>query len=419
MNNLSNMLMDLIETEVLQTIDFKLWRHIAKRSWVSRRRLIIDSLNRLQPSIPEDGSTGKIAFNVPSKDRMKIKTGRFLTRKLNLNSGFLSDKSIAVITGDINSELFSDDVQIELVRGQEITKAYEDGIGAVTCMCTGGDGGGPNCTLLYKLNPDRFQMLIMHYQADSARAIVHKLDNGRYFMDRVYSSCSMLVGKMQSYAEESDWDYRISTEAGERDATCDDSTLTVSGLDYKEGEVPYMDTMENGCTCGPGLTISAYGCQDYELLNQNGQLRRGYTCANCGDWVSEDDYQPIDGNVYCEDCANKLFSYCDNCEEMVPVDDCVSIEDTSIYVCSSCAADKFTVCEDCGAYNKDDYIVIEDYAYCLSCAEEYPICEECGEQSTDGNFVNEDGLCKDCEPESEELPVFVPKEFPGQWGMGK
>jgi hypothetical protein len=223
----------------------------------------------------------------------------------------------------------------------------------------------------------------------------------------------MLAEKMQSYAEGADWDYRISTKAGCRDVTCENSTLSVSGLSYEDGQVPYMDTMENGCICGSGLSISAYGCQDYELLSTDGSLGRGYVCENCGDHTSEDEAICAGDCCYCESCANELFSWCGNCDELVSRDDMVSIVDVDIYVCSNCT-DNYQKCEDCGEYNKENYQVIGDCCYCESCGEKYPMCAECGEQSTDNLFVDENGLCEDCQPESKPLPVFVPSEFAGQ-----
>lgn len=382
--------------------------------WLSRKYIIRDRLNQLNPSIPEDGSTGRIAFNVPNKDRMKIRTGRFLTRKLNLNSGFLSDKSIATIADNINCELFSDDIDIRLVSGSAITNAYYREVGAVTCMTPSGDGGGETCTLLYEDNPDRFQLLIMNYINDDARAIVHKLDCGEYYMDRVYASCEMLKERMRDYAGGQGWYYRDTDDACSYGNNApSDKVLVVSGLNYEDGHVPYMDSLVNGCTCGGGLTISRVGCCDSELIQTDGSVEPGQTCENCNDHINGDEYTLIAGCVYCESCGNELFSYCNHCEELSPSEDMYYIEDAEEYVCSHCASN-YAQCEDCQTYNRENYTIIDGCVYCESCVEKYPMCEVCGERSTDDDFLDGDGLCEGCGPESEGLPAFVPAESRGQ-----
>ncbi len=403
---MKNLLLTIIRIEVVFSR--------GQNCWLSRKYIIRDRLNQLNPSVPEDGSTGRIAFNVPNKDRMKIKTSRFLTRKLNLNGGFLSDKSIATIAGNINCELFSDDIDATLLRGPAITDAYYREVGAVTCMTPSGDGGGGTCTLLYEDNPDRFQLLVMEYIKDSARAIVHKLDSGEYYMDRVYASCEMLKERMRDYAGGRGWYYRDTDDVGcHGNNAPSDKILVVSNLNYEDGHVPYMDSLINGCTCGPGLTISMTGCCDYELTQTDGSIEVGQICANCEGHVTYDEYAIVNDRTYCDDCANELFSWCSHCAELYPCDEVYYIEDTEEYVCSHCASN-YAQCEDCRTYHKEDYAVIDDGIYCCSCAEEYPMCAECGERSIDNDFLDGDSLCEGCRPESESLPTFVPTESRGQ-----
>lgn len=374
--------------------------------WLSRKYIISEKLQRLQPSKPEDGDTGKIAFNVPDKDRMKIKTGRFLTRKLNLNNGFLSDVAIREITDKINTLLFPD-IKIEIVSGIELTEDYYQKTGGYSCMV----GDNSEYTRLYERNPDKVRMLTIHFNSDSARGIVWKLDNGRYFLDRVYATCEHLKEKMADYASEHGWIQK---------AICnyDSSDLIVSNLAYQDGEIPYMDTLTCGCTCDAGLTVSVNGCSDYELTNQDGELQSGYCCECCGEHVSEDEhYSSTDNGIYCESCFSENFTYCGHCGEITSTDDIVRIEDMDEWYCSYCADNHVYKCEDCGDYNKNDYVEIEGDIYCNSCAENYARCDDCGEQFIDADCINEDGLCENCRPEPVTVScraLHLPAEFVGQ-----
>jgi len=379
--------------------------HRGYNCWLSRKYVIRDKIQQLQPDKPEDGDTGKIAFNVLGKNRMKIKTGRFLTRKLNLNNGFLPDMAIVEITDKINMLLFPD-IKAEIVSGIELTENYYQKTGGRSCMTE----SNSEYTRLYERNPDKVQMLTMYFNNDSARAILWKLDNGRYFLDRVYATCEMLKEKMCDYACEHNWLQKAIPTYNSRD-------LIVSNLQYNDGEIPYMDTLTSGCTCGAGLTVSANGCSDYELTNENGELQSGYSCECCGENVSEDESCFTDNGVYCESCFSENFSYCEQCNETVSTDDIVKIEDTDEYYCSYCANQKAHKCEDCGDYNKDDIVEIEGDTYCLSCAENYAKCDDCGEQFLDSDCINEDGLCEDCQPELVTVScqaLHLPADYPDQ-----
>ena len=102
--------------------------------WLERAKTVCDRLNELQPDKPDDGTTGFLAYNVGAdKPRMKIKIGRFLTKKLQLNSGYLNDQIIQKIANEISMFLWSK-ICIELVNGSKITDNYENEIGSSSCM---------------------------------------------------------------------------------------------------------------------------------------------------------------------------------------------------------------------------------------------------------------------------------------------
>ena len=370
--------------------------------FLSRKYIIKDRIKELEPGKPEDQTSGFIAFNVPNKDRMKLKTNRFLTRKLNLNSGFLSDKVICKITDKINNELFGNDgIIIELVRGEEITKHYERETGSHSCMT----GDCADYTQLYEINPDRFQMLVMFYQNDSARAIVSKLDDGSFYMDRIYSSCGFLQNKMIEYAENQNWPCY--------DKNRDTEDMTISNLDYEDGHIPYMDTFRNGCICYDGLTISTCGCCDYDLGNTDGYLSGGHTCEFCGGHLTEDDCYYTDDHCLCQDCYDENYSCCDNCGKIEHRDNISCIKDTHKYVCEDCRDRKYVCCEDCEGYFENDYIIdVDGYIHCNDCADgKYYPCEYCGEIYPIDDLV--DNYCESCKPDDETEKIIC-ENYPEQ-----
>lgn len=357
--------------------------------WLSRKYIIREKLEKLNPDVPKDDSVGKIAFDVPDKSRMKIRTQRFLTRKLNLNNGFLPDHLISNIANKINSVLFPD-IKIELIKGKAITECYRKSVGGGSCMT----GSCANFTKLYEMNLDKIQMLTMYYMNDSARAILYKLDNDKgYYLDRVYASCELLEDRMFDHAKKNNWlNYKYTNE--EKD------NMVISGLDYKDGCVPYMDTFE-GTISGHRLTLSRDG--DICLDSTEGYLYgSGYTCDWCGDHIHEDNTINIGDCVYCEYCINEHFTACGRCNEYTNNDDAVKIENKDIYVCKYCAARNYTKCQDCGDYNSEQYTIIEDDAVCDRCTEsdKYVLCETCGEWFYKEN--TEEGYCVGCKPEPEK-----------------
>lgn len=376
---------NIIQTEVCSTK--------GSNCWLSRKYIIREKLEKLNPDVPKDNSVGKIAFDVPDKSRMKIRTQRFLTRKLNLNNGFLPDHIISNIANKINSTLFPD-IKIELIKGKAITECYSKSVGSGSCMT----GSCANFTKLYEMNPDKIQMLTMYYMNDSARAILYKLDNDKgYYLDRVYASCKLLEDKMYAHADNNNW---ISYDNLPGKTYEEKDSLVISDLMYEDGYVPYMDTFE-GTIFEHRLTLSRGG--DICLDSTSGYIDgTGYTCEWCDEHIHEDDAVSVGDYTYCQYCVDNNFTFCERCNEYTNNNNAVKIEDKDMYVCQRCADNYYTVCQDCGEYNSEEYTIIEDAAVCDGCTEsdKYVSCETCGEWFYEEN--TEDGYCEDCKPEDEE-----------------
>lgn len=372
--------------------------------WIHHKHDILLALMRLNPTKPDDNTSNRIAYNVSGKDRMKLKTGRFLTRKMNLNHDFLNPNQIQQLADKINIDLFGATTQdIELVSGYKITEAYSDGIGGDSCMT----GGCADYTKLYESNPDRFSMLIMYNGNNSARAIVHKLDNGRFMLDRVYGTSESLKMSMQAYARDKKWLWRVNFSMGtsrvkDGDNGVYDNNLCISGLEFTDGEIPYMDTLNYGTVCNNLLTIATQG--DIELCNTNGELESGYSCSNCGDRVCEDEVCYADDGCYCQECYNDYYFSCEKCYETCSNDDCICI-DESLYICRSCAENNYYYCEDCGDWFSEGVnIESENKTVCMSCLEGYFCCDDCSEYFSNDEYhsMDDGSYCSNCATDRED-----------------
>ena len=141
-------------------------------------------------------------------------------------------------------------------------------------------------------------------------------------------------------------------------------------------------------------------------------------CADCGCRLDRDEGYEIDGTWYCECCVNWCdyhgcyehnetyyinsydgyvcedalewsgdFKACDDCGEMVYIENCITTEDGNVFCCESCAehAD-YVCCED------EEWRHIDNARYCEECDkwvskdkwdDEHKMCKDCAEQLTD------------------------------------
>lgn len=76
-------------------------------------------------------------------------------------------------------------------------------------------------------------------------------------------------------------------------------------------------------------------------------------CANCGELLEIESMKEVDGNYYCEDCFNELFTVCGNCGRTVAKDSVTLVNigcDDEQYVCRECLQRYCFRCGDCGNY---------------------------------------------------------------------
>lgn len=98
-------------------------------------------------------------------------------------------------------------------------------------------------------------------------------------------------------------------------------------------------------------------------------------CYYCGNEIEEGEELEVtlnNGEVVhaCRDCHSENFIICEDCGEVVHVDDSYYITSTGEHVCESCYNDNYITCEDCG-----DVVHVDNSHYISSTCEH--VCEDC------------------------------------------
>lgn len=155
---------------------------------------------------------------------------------------------------------------------------------------------------------------------------------------------------------------------------------------------------ENNSTFDIGARPICIECGERHRTEDNINCCHGsYTCADCGCRINEDDVEWIGGEPYCRECCH----WCECCEEYHRGD---STETRGgVYVCEDCLERHYSYCEECDEYVYEDdmvYIECEDRYVCRDCVEEnYFYCDDCGEYfPIDERNEYDDylSLCEEC-----------------------
>jgi len=82
-----------------------------------------------------------------------------------------------------------------------------------------------------------------------------------------------------------------------------------------------------------------YYCQDCfnELFTE---------CAGCGEIIRIEDSEEAFGDNYCRNCFDRRFRYCDYCDELFDIDDLQEVN--GYYCCEHCFDQNFSYCDSCG-----------------------------------------------------------------------
>jgi hypothetical protein len=198
----------------------------------------------------------------------------------------------------------------ELVEGDDILKYYHEknydvNSGDLSNSCMRYE----KCQKflnIYTKNPNQVKLLVLKLNPDSekiiGRSLIWKLDNGKYYMDRVYTSFSSDIDLYRKYAKENSY----------LDYYDDDSELVVSLENFDFKYYPYMDSMiyldiDSGkisnrgegreLQCTDGTWNDADDDENYVYSERYGERIERDNAVWCEDL---DDYCYIDDSYYLE-----------------------------------------------------------------------------------------------------------------------
>ena len=89
---------------------------------------------------------------------------------------------------------------------------------------------------------------------------------------------------------------------------------------------------------GSGRISDLAVCQS--CLEDMLEREEAFYCDDCCDYYqsrANDEYCTADGSTICESCRNDHYAYCEDCEELYHVDDCVWNDNDDCYYCENCA----------------------------------------------------------------------------------
>ena len=103
-----------------------------------------------------------------------------------------------------------------------------------------------------------------------------------------------------------------------------------------------------------------------EVFTMEDNNKNAIYCAHCGERIEDEDYDTINGQIWCDACIDENTVTCDRCGERIIIDDSVQDDDTTL--CQSCFNDFYHRCESCNCIIHDDYVNWNgDSPYCDRC----------------------------------------------------
>lgn len=125
-------------------------------------------------------------------------------------------------------------------------------------------------------------------------------------------------------------------------------------------------------------------------------------CYQCRAIVPKDEAtKDYAGDWFCEECTENFLTTCEECGDVVWVDDCHWIESEEREVCNTCFDRYYETCTHCGkTFRRSDMEEVEGEHYCHDCYYGlFEECHECGEIiRRDSSYIDDDGYvyCESC-----------------------
>lgn len=346
-----------------------------------------------------------------SSNRQEIKVGRAMRAllrfaKINFKPAEIEEfVNLYKSTIDRLNDKFS---YFEVVRGDDIAYWYNyrnyytrEGTLGSSCM-----SDVPNKWLdIYSKNPGKIGLVILKSENDqnkiTGRALLWNLNDGKIFMDRIYTIKDSDVELFREYSKEQGWYYKFynsSTENGDVvDSNGDKTSIDmVVSLDYTNmDKFPYLDTMKYFYySKGKISNMNSLGGNYYYLEDTGGGNGVDDGCEYCGGsgYVTCGECEG-NGKVECSNCSGSGYVDCDGCNNGRM--DCGKCDGEGEITCPECYGND-EECEECGGSGKIS---------CPECSGDGDIaCDECngkgeitcGECDGDGDY-----RCPECDGRGE------------------
>ena len=221
---------------------------------------------------------------------------------------------------------------------------------------------------IYMSNPDKISLVIYKCpeKPDTilGRALLWTLNDGKKFMDRIYTSNDSDIQLFRQYAKENGWYYKYhnsSTDSGqafdpEGNSVKLDLTVNIRKGYYKR--YPYLDTLKYWSPDSGVISNSSHK-GEYTLEDTGGDYSRCDSCGGSGrvecydcSGGGEQDCSNCDGNgeIDCSNCSGSGEVDCSNCDGSGNIEDSEGNE----VECTECSGSGRTDCSDCSGGGKEE-----------------------------------------------------------------
>jgi len=182
--------------------------------------------------------------------------------------------------------------------------------------------------------------------------------------------------------------------------------MSVSGVKFQDGEVPFADILTQYENYGNTLTLT----HDQSTHNYDGILEQtdgcldggDYTgCDDCGERTHEEDVTCVGDSYVCGNCYAENYSCCEHCQTVHHNDDGTYVECDGTSVCNTCLLKHYVKCFECDdIVALDDSHCIDNGLLCYNCYNtDYFTCADC-ETVAHNDAANTGGddelYCGDC-----------------------
>jgi hypothetical protein len=201
-------------------------------------------------------------------------------------------------------------------------------------------------------NPDRISLVIYKNPEEPTkilgRAILWTLNDGKKFMDRIYTSNDSDIQLFRQYAKENGWYCKYNNSSTDNGQAYDpegnsvklDLTVNIRKGYYKK--YPYLDTLKYWSPDSGVISNSSHK-GEYTLESTEGEYEN--PCECCGGSQRVECYEcGGNGEVDCSDCRGKGEIECDSCEGSGTITD----DEENEKECPGCHGNGDNECDDCG-----------------------------------------------------------------------